>query len=238
MNLSKVVINCQAPVNNYYSNRVFNIIQCTIQKGSPVYIDILAKADLLAQKVNSGAANNSEYERNLKRRRIDSFGGLLAEQGWEWFINSVYGAIASPTPFSGASVQIDIQLQNGEKLEVRSSFPYKGVKFALCNNGANFKNIGPYSNSIKPGEIQKNMYLAVLFDTPKLQLLDADTIVFSLVGGSTWDMMVSVGQNVTLAPWDDDSFAVLSSYRVVFLKDALDAEEVINSIQLLNYNKV
>lgn len=238
MILRKVEIDCQTPVDNKYCSRIFNIVECRIEKNSDRYNQILANANELAQKVNSGAANNSEYARNLERRLIDSFGGLLAEQGWELYINSIFGEIASPTPFLDASVQIDIQLTNGEKLEVRSSFPYKGVKFALCNNAANFKNIGPYANSIKPGEIQKNMYLAVLFDTPKKQLLIEDTIVFSLVCGSTWNMMVQNGTNVTLAPWDDDSFALKSNYRVIFLKDALDSLQVLDSIEVLNYKKL
>lgn len=237
MILTPVTVNCQAPANTSYINRVFNIIQCTLQRGTPEYNDLLERAEQLARLVNAGAANNSEYERNLQRRRIDSFGGLCAEYGWEKYINSILGNIASPTPFTDASVQIDIQLLNGERIEVRSSFPYKGVKFALCNDAANFKNIGPYSNSIKPGEVQKNLYLAVLFDTQKQQLLTADTITFSLVGGSTWDMMVRVGQNVTLTPWDDDSFAVRSTYRVVYLKNALDAPQVIEAISALGYNR-
>ncbi|MBS1775435.1 MAG: hypothetical protein JSS64_04050, partial [Bacteroidetes bacterium] len=69
------------------------------------------------------------------------------------------------------------------------------------------------------------------------QLLTADTITFSLVGGSTWDMMVRVGQNVALTPWDDDSFAVRSTYRVVYLKNALDAPQVIDAISTLGYNR-
>src|SRR5690606_1457817 len=118
-----------------------------------------------------------------------------------------------------------------------SSCPRNGVKFALCNTSANFKNIGPYSNSIKPGEVQKNLYLAVLFDTQKADLLTAETVTFSLVGGSTWDMMVNRGVNVALTPWDDDSFAVRSTYRVVYLNNALDATQVINAIKQLGYQK-
>jgi len=238
MNLTPLVVNCQAPANASYINRNFNIVQCTVQKNTPEYNDLFARAQQLAQLVNAGAANHAEVERNLRRRLIDSFGGLLAEYGWEKFINSKFGTIASPTPFTDASTQIDIQLTDGQRIEVRSSFPRNGVKFALCNNYANFKNIGPYSNSIKPGEVQKNLYLAVLFDTQKQDLLDADSISLSLVGGSTWKMMVEIGQNVTLVPFDDDSFAVRSSYRVVYLKDALDAAQVIDAIAALGYNKI
>jgi hypothetical protein len=238
MILTPVTINCQRPENRAYINRSFNIIQCTLNRNTPEYNSILERAEQLARLVNASAANNSEFDRNLHRRRVDSFGGLCAESGWETFINSKFGQIACPTPFTQASVQIDIQLLKGEKIEVRSSFPYKGVKFALCNDAANFKNIGPYSNTVKPGEVQKNMYLAVLFDASKQDLLTADTITFSLMGGSSWNMMVNVGQNVTLTPWDDDSFAVRSAYRVVYLKDALDATQVIDYIASLQYNKL
>jgi len=238
MNLIPIIVNCQDPANASYIARNFNIVQCTLQRHSPVYNELLAKAEELARLVNAGAANNAEQDRNLRRRLNDSFGGLLAEHGWEKFINSKFGNIASPTPFTNASTQIDIQLTNGERIEVRSSFPRKGVKFGLCNNYANFKNIGPYSNSVKPGEIQKNLYLAVLFDTQKADLLDAESITFSLVGGSTWNMMVDIGTNVSLTPFDDDSFAVLSTYRVVFLKDALDAEQIIDAVADLGYNRL
>ncbi|NQU67137.1 MAG: hypothetical protein HQ510_04255 [Candidatus Marinimicrobia bacterium] len=237
MILTPVSVDCQVPPNSRYSSRIFNIIRCELRKDSDEYTDILTRSEHLAHLVSAGAANNSQYARTLQRRRVDSFGGLCAESGWEQYINSCFNNIASPTPFTAASVQIDIALSQGQKIEVRSSFPRNGVKFAVCNSGANFKNIGPYSNSIKPGEIQKNMYLAVLFDTPKVELLTSDTVTLSLVGGSTWNMMVNQGVNVTLTPWDDDSFAVRSSYRVVYLNSALDSSQVIAAIEQMGYQR-
>ncbi|WP_407503207.1 hypothetical protein [Elizabethkingia miricola] len=237
MNINKVIIECQVPPEKNNTNKTFYVIKCELTKGSDEYNYILERANQLADVVNSGAANHSDIARNLERRLIDSFGGLCAEYGWEKAINMVFDNIASPTPFTSASIQIDIQLTNGEKLEVRSSFPYKGVKFAICNNYATFKNIGPYSNSIKPGEIQKNLYLCVLFDTPKKDLLSVDKIIFTLVGGSTWDMMVNQGVNIPLVPYDDDSFAVRSNYKVIKLSDALDARGVFDELEKLGYQK-
>ncbi|MBX2966825.1 MAG: hypothetical protein KF845_11815 [Cyclobacteriaceae bacterium] len=238
MNLTPNTIKCQVPPNTRYSTRSFSIIQCTLVRGTPEYKSILERADQLARLVSTGAANNAQVERTLQRRRIDSFGGLCAESGWEQYINATFNTIASPTPFTNASIQIDIQLNRGHRIEVRSSFPRKGVKFALCNTNANFKNIGPYSNSIKPGEVQKNLYLAVLFDTQKADLLTAQTVTFSLVGGSTWDTMVDQGVNVPLTPWDDDSFAVRSTYRVIYLSNALDVPQVIDAIGQLGYQRL
>lgn len=237
MNIEKVIIECQTPPTNSNIHKNFYVIRCELIKGSDEYNDILARANQLANLVNAGAANHSDIERNLTRRIIDSFGGLCAEYGWEKAINMVFNDIASPTPFTSASIQVDIQLTNGEKLEVRSSFPYKGVKFAICNNYAPFKNIGPYSNSIKPGEIQKNLYLCVLFDTQKKDLLTAESIIFTLVGGSTWDMMVNQGVNTALIPYDDDSFAARSNYKVIKLSDALDAQNVFVEIERLGYQR-
>src|SRR5690606_2371300 len=125
---------------------------------------------------------------------------VLAEEGWKQFINSYFNKIAHSTQFTSAAHQIDIMLENGELAEVRSSFPRNGVKFALCSYRYNFKNIGPYSNSVKPGEIQKHFYLGVLFNTKKHLLLDSKEVVFTLVGGSTWQMMVTKGINVNLVP--------------------------------------
>lgn len=234
MNLENNIVYCQNPLDGRNVTRNFNIVQCTLFKESVEYIDILQKATELANLVNAGAANNSDFQRNLERRQIDSFGGLLAEAGWEQFINSEFGNIASSTPFTETKTQIDIQLINGEKLEIRSSFPRNGVKFAICNDKYNFRNIGPYSNSIKAGEIQKQMYLAVLFDTQKNELLTTSSIQFSLVAGSTWKRMMKFGYNEDLVP-QDDYFAVSSNYRVVDLKNAPDAKGVLDSIAAFNY---
>jgi len=156
MNFYPATVTCNIPRQSSYIEREFKIIQCTLTKGEEDYNKLIETSEQLAKDLNAGAANNSAYLRNSQRRKMDAFGGLCAEYGWEKYINSVFNEIASPTPFTNASRQIDIQLSNGETIEVRSSFPYKGVKFALCNKTANFKNIGPYSNSIKKGETHRN----------------------------------------------------------------------------------
>ena len=61
-------------------------------------------------------------------------GGLLAEYGWLKYIKTHYGNIASFTEFNQANGQIDIRLENGETIEIRSSFPRNGAKFAICHD--------------------------------------------------------------------------------------------------------
>ena len=49
--------------------------------------------------------------------------------------------------------------------------------------------------------------------------------------------MLNRGCNVSLKPLDDDSFAITSNYRVIYLKDALDSLQVIDAIKTLGYTK-
>jgi hypothetical protein len=194
----------------------------------------MGRAQKLAGKVNEAAANDSTRARQGQRRINDSIMGVLAEEGWLQFINLKFGQIASYTEFIDPNSQIDIKLLHGHLIEIRSSYVRNGVKFAMCSDRYNFKNIGPYSNSIKPGEIQKHLYLAALFEIPKSELLTADPLIFYLVGGSTWSMMAKIGYDDPLRPYDD-LVPIQSTYKVIQLKNALDVLKVLDEIQKLGY---
>lgn len=236
MNFEKILIDCQDPKDNFNIIRKFATVKIAISKGSEVYKTLLAEAKKLSLNVSSGAANESALSRDDERKLIDSFGGLLAEKGWEDYINSRFDNIASSTPFTVASKQIDIKLTNGELLEVRSSFIRNGVKFGICSKSYNFKNIGPYSNSIKPSEMQKNMYCGVLFETQKTNILSANEIIFYLVGSSTWDMMLKIGVDTELNAWDAIALAP-GKYKVVYYKDSMDLIQLNDYIESLGYTK-
>ena len=221
MIFQKKLIKCQDPENQLNILRDFGAIKITVKKDSESYKDIFKKAKSLSLEVSSASAKESALSRNEKRLITDSFGGLLAEKGWLEYINSRFDDIATETQFQSASNQIDIKLTNGELIEVRSSFIRNGVKFGICNKLYNFKNIGPYSNSIKIGEIQKDLYCGVLFETSKGNLLDDDEVIFWLVGSSTWDMMINLGIDTELNA--DDVIALSpGKYKVVYYKDSMD----------------
>lgn len=236
MNFEKILIDCQDPKNRYNIVRKFATVKIIVLKNSVVYKSLLAEAKKLSLNVSSGAANESALSRDDERKLVDSFGGLLAEKGWVEYINSRFANIASPTPYSVASKQIDIILTNGELLEVRSSYIQNGVKFGICNESFNFKNIGPYSNSIKPGELQKNIYCGVLFETQKTNILSAEEIVFYLVGSSTWDMMLNIGIDTELNAKDAIALEP-GKYKVVYYKDSMDLVQFNNYIKSLGYSR-
>lgn len=234
MKLSRNTIKCQVPVNNSYLDIEFNVVDVELIKGSEEYINILNEAKKLAGLVNSGAASDSAITRDEELKLKDSFGGLLSEKAWLQYINEELGNIASLTICNDVKNQIDIVLSKGETIEVRSSFIRKGVKFGICSKLYNFKNIGPYSNSIKLGEIQKNLYCGVLFETQKSDILTSETIKFSLVGSSTWDMLITNGFNTTLSAWD--GFAIEpGDYRVLRYRDTMDTKKIIEYLKSIGY---
>jgi len=199
-------------------------MQCTLDKGSEEYEVYMKRAMRLASAVYPNAANDSELARSKNRKMQDAFGGVLAEQGWLKFINQTYGLIASETQFETANGQIDIVLKNGERIEVRSSFPRNGVKFAICNERFNFKVIGAYSNLYKPGEVRKDFFALVLFETKKDDILTTDKVIFSLIGGATEEMMKKLGFTTDLVA-DGDLTETTTRYQVVYVKDAWDINQ-------------
>lgn len=222
---SKKIIDCQSPIQLNYIDRSHCLIRCELEKKSSAYQLYLQRAMSLAQSVKPKAANASELERHQTRLLQDAFGGILAEQAWLTYLNENFGNIASPTPFLSANGQIDILLNDGKKIEVRSSFPRNGVKFAVCSQKFNFRIIGTYQNLYKPGETSKDLFVSVLFDTQKENLLEDDILYFSLIGGATANMLRDKGYTSDLIA-EGDMTQVKTSYRLLNIKDAMDMAAV------------
>ena len=154
------------------------------------------------------------------------------------FLKTGYGNIASFTEFETAIGQIDIILNNGKTIEVRSSFPRNGTKFAICNDRYNFRNICKYDNFYKPEEANKDFFASVLFETSKANLLDSDEIIFYLIGGSTRVMMESNLCYTANLIAEDDITQEQTNYKVIDLKNALDISGFECYMQTMGYNKI
>lgn len=237
MEIKLVDIKCKSFNRPGFIDREYKVALANLVQGSSEYNKIYEEAEKLANQVNPYAANDPAAARDNQRLIQDAIGGLIAEQAWLQFINEHFGVIASPTKFISATGQIDIKLNNGETAEIRSSFPRNGVGFGICSNKFNFKNIGPYHSSVKPGEIQKNLYLGVLFETQKSELLTVDEIKLALVGGSTWEMMLHKGTAAPLIP-EGGHIQERATYRVIRYADALDASEILTQIENLGYSPI
>lgn len=196
---------------------------------------LIEKAKRLANNVVANAANNSLKLRNSSRVFSNCLAGVISEHFWLLFLNKE-SEVVSYTTFTHASNQIDLEIiKTHGKIEVRSSFPRKGVEFAICDIHQ-FKIIGPYSNSYKNGEVKKDFYVGALFhlNSPEeiINKVKQDGFSFFLTGGATWDMMWDDTKAIISDLTPDDAFAIQlhTSYRVVPYSNALDTKEVKEAI--------
>lgn len=239
------IVNCKVQSDprentNWNIDRVYTIIKCTFDNTNEENKNYIHnKALELALNVNPNRANDATNPRGRDRLTQDALGGVLAEHGWLWYINSIYGEdTASFTAFETANGQIDILLSNNKTLEVRSSFPRNGVKFAICNDRYNFRNICRYDNFYKPEEVNKDFFASVLFETQKNNLLNANEIIFYLIGGSTRAMMESDICYTADLVAEDDMTETRTSYKVIDLKNALDINGFESYMAQMGYLKL
>lgn len=224
INIKETDIDCQSPQDKKNINKKFWVVECLFDNNTGTNKTALYDAALdLSSKVNPGQANKSANTRDSNTLVRDAAGGILAESGWLSFINQNFGNIAHPAKFTSSVGQIDIELNKGHTIEVRSSFPRNGVKFAICNDKYNFKNIGTYANLYKPGEKTKDFFAVALFETKKDILLESDMIKFYLIGGSTKEMLKDdkIADTANLIA-EGDSTKTHTKYRIIKLKDVLD----------------
>jgi hypothetical protein len=131
--------------------------------------DLISKGTSLAKKVNPKAANDAAKSRDYLRILNNCIAGLIAEYLWQRYLNRK-DKIVVETTYSEAKTQIDLEIiSNKKKIEVRSSFPYASLAYALCHGENEFDVIGSYANSYKAGEIQKDFYVRTLFRLAKFK---------------------------------------------------------------------
>lgn len=198
--------------------------------------DLLCKSKELASKVNQYRANNSTVIRSPMVILANSIAGIVSEYFWMKYLNRDH-IYVTETEFTDSSTQIDLKvLHNNKKIEVRSSFPRNGIDFAICHPYYQFDILGPYSNSYKIGEIQKDYYVRTLYHlyhpTDIVQKIKEDNFKIYLTGGATWEMMIddNFAINKDLVPQDDLYERAKTTYRVVPFSNALDTGEIKNII--------
>lgn len=204
--------------------------------------EIEKKGIALSTMVNPGAANDSSLARSYRRICINAVAGVLAEYLWRTYLNLTRcsdNLVYSPA-MDLKSEQIDLKtIEKQLTIEVRSSFPRNGIGFAICNPVHQFDIIGPYSNSYKPGEIQKDFYVRTLypFDFNEFSSrLRRDNLKVYLTGGATWKMFSNPGIafKKSFIPKDEisiDRLSLKSEYMVIPFSRALDTVEIFREIQ-------
>ncbi len=196
---------------------------------------LIHQAQNLADQVHRGAANDASFLRTGERLLRNVLAGLLSERAWCLAMNALTkNQSLQPTEFTYSQEQIDLITQDGKTIEVRSSFPRKGLAFAICNPSYEFDVIGPYINEYKPKEISKSIYVRTLFPFDESDLIERVTntnIQLFLTGGATQEMFnkPNLFTQKSLAAMEDvilNQSGPTSNYKVIPFSKALDTLEI------------
>jgi hypothetical protein len=195
----------------------------------------LDQATDLASKVNSASANDAAYKRPLDRLVRNAFAGLLSEWLWKSAMNHLLGVeFLHSTEYLSPDNQIDLLSTTGLSVEVRSSFPRKGVEFALCHPTHQFDVIGPYSNEYKSGEKLKDFYVRCLFPYEESEFLSEiknENFHAYLTGGATKEMFANskLTSTKSMTPLEDlilNQVGPSTSYLVIPFSNSLDTLQI------------
>ena len=196
---------------------------------------MLAQAEELARQVNKNSANDASFVRSQERLIRNALAGLLSECAWRLAINGLTKEeTLLSTKFNHTYDQIDLISSDDRTIEVRSSFPRKGLAFALCNPTYEFDVIGPYINDYKPSEVSKDIYVRTLFPFDESELIKKSMgkgIQMFLTGGATNEMFMNSDIFIenSMAAMEDvilNQSGPASTYRVIPFSRALDTFEV------------
>lgn len=207
------------------------------EKDLAVSNEVYNQSKIISNQVNKSAANYAPHLRTNESIFGNCVAGLLAEKAWEYCINSYYQSnYVQATPYTGANGQIDLIITNSKKkIEVRSSFARNGVNFAISNPQHQFDILGPYTNMIKPNEVEKDYYLRTIYEgLPSEffeQIFKPRIVKVNLTGGATWDMMWKSGYALQKSLKTEDSIQEeKSNYQVLPFKHALDTISMLKLI--------
>lgn len=199
---------------------------------------LIFEGEELAKKLNPVLARDSLKKRQFETITSNAIAGQISEYLWRHWLNQQSNKRLKKIQFNKTELtdiknQIDIEIiySNGTKksIEVRSSFPYTGLKNGVCKV---FDIIGWYSNTIKIKEIRKDYYLRALFPYNISQfktLLPTKFDVF-LTGGSDREMLEQSkhAKDKKFIPYDELIYdkMEMTSYRVI--EPIIQADDCIN----------
>lgn len=240
MRFTPGVLNC----SDHYptSNRVsrFRYIQVDLLPSTNIQDENLlkhmfAQAETLASQVTKNSANDASFVRSQERLIRNALAGLLSESAWRLAVNGLTKEeTLLSTKFTHSYNQIDLVTSDNKTIEVRSSFPRKGLAFALCNPNYEFDVIGPYVNNYKPGEISKDIYVRTLFPFEESELVErirGKGIQMFLTGGATNEMFSNSSLFIekSMTAMEDSALnqaGPTSKYKVIPFSKALDTFQI------------
>ena len=194
---------------------------------SKLILEFKKRGKTLATKLNPVLARDSSRSRNYKKVISNAIAGEVSEFCWRYWIAKIAKEQNIELRLFNTNIderknQIDIVIEHEDhkkkNAEVRSSFPYAGLKKAIT---INFDVIGWYCNEIKINEIKKDYYLRVLFPFLVNEFIEKINNSFDacLCGGATKKLLEesSYAKDKEFIPYDEINYEniKLTKYRVI-----------------------
>lgn len=226
-------------------DKEFKIVKFIFKNNEDSYQinEFIKEGKILATKLNPVLARDGTRNRKFKTILTNAIAGIISEWVWRNWLNQKSKEENKHISFNKTKLediknQIDIKVifldETSKDIEVRSSFPYTGIKNGVCKV---FDIIGWYTNQIKIAEIKKDYYLRCLFPYKSYEFLDLLNVEFEvyLTGGATKEMLENSihSKNKEFIPYDEinDENIKTTEYRVIEpIINALDTQEIKNII--------
>ena len=238
MDIVEENINCDS------ASKKFKVIKYTFSNKEDTLLlnEFSFKAKQLAENLNPVLARDSYRVRDKNTLYFNALAGVVSEFCWINQLNKESNKedkklIISSTEYEDVKNQIDILVKNEEKnlthtAEVRSSFPYTGIKNGVCKV---FDIIGWYENYIKINEVRKEYYLRALFPyrVEEFKLKYDKKFDVYLAGGATMkDLEDNPNAKYKIFnPYYEQQYKTSTKYRVIEpIINASDTPEIITKI--------
>jgi hypothetical protein len=238
MEITEEYIKCNS------ASKDFKVVKYTFSENIDELLlkDFSIKAELLAENLNPALARDSYRTRDKNTLYTNALAGVVSEFCWidqlnKKSIKENKNLIISSTEYKDVKNQIDVLIKDGEKnlmhtAEVRSSFPYTGIKNGICKV---FDIIGWYENYVKINEVKKEYYLRALFPYRVEEFKLKYNIKFDvyLAGGATMkDLEDNPNAKYKIFnPYYEKQYKTSTKYRVIEpIINASDTSEIINKI--------
>ena len=221
-------------------NKKFKIVEFSFNflEDKKLLNNLYIEGQELAKKLNPVLARDSSKKRKFETVLSNAIAGIMSEYCWRYWLNKKSleenkGISFNKVEMLDLKNQIDIEISypNGIKklIEVRSSFPYTGIKNAICRV---FDIIGWYANQIKIQEIKKDFYVRALFpykSSDFLPLLKNKFSVF-LCGGSSKELLESSpnSKDKTFIPYDELILESIKYTKYRVLEPIINAKDTLN----------
>ena len=241
MEITEEYIKCNS------ASKDFKVVKYTFSENIDELLlkDFSIKAKLLAENLNPVLARDSYRIRDKNTLYTNALAGVVSEFCWIDQLNKKSiienkNLIISSTEYKDVKNQIDILIKDEEKnlthtAEVRSSFPYTGIKNGICKV---FDIIGWYENYVKIYEVKKEYYLRALFPyrVEEFNSKFDNTFDVYLAGGATTKDLENNpnAKYKVFTPFYENSYRGSTKYRVI--EPIINAPDTIDIIEkIINF---